>query len=76
MFEITSSTHQFVSTAYPNDRLRGGNFGVSFGLDKVFTLSFFLLMHFSLGCNQKGKECTVYLYAPLEHTPQSPFLEK
>ena len=30
MFEIPSSTLQFVTTAYPNGRLRGGNFGVSF----------------------------------------------
>ena len=30
MFEIPSSTLQFVSTAYLNGRLRGGNFGVSF----------------------------------------------
>ena len=30
MFEIPSSTLQFVSTAYPNSRLRGGNFGVLF----------------------------------------------
>ena len=38
MFEIPSSTLQFVSTAYPNDRFRGGNFGVSFLYIELFLI--------------------------------------
>ena len=50
MFEIPSTTLQFVSTAFPNGRLRGGNFGVSFLYiwpRQGFYVEFFLIDAFS-----------------------------